>query len=300
MRRLLCTGIAAALLAACAHDSSLNARLAGAAQLVRDAEDDLKQADRRIQADDLDKAGELLADARTKVEDRQMAFYADRENIEDRLAQAEARLAAAKDSKVRREIAARVPEQKEKAERAMSELRATSDALRDRASLDRMKAQRARAALEAATRLLDDSKRFEIDAGWAAYAKGARAEIAPRAVQMALAEALLAFLEGPVAKGTQAKELFERAKSVNKAEERTALYTQSRESYLACGKDAGALLAQTPPLEREPLSLSGGRKATTKAFAAGCDTQVKVIEDLLNPKPAKPAKAATKPTGKKK
>lgn len=297
---VLVLGACCAALVGCAADSSLNARLAGAEQLAREANQALKDADQRMRAEQLDEAGELLVEVREKVEDRQMAFYADRENLEDRLSQANSRLAAARDAKHRREIAQAVPGRIESCDALLAEFRSSADALRDRAALDRPKTTRARSALEAARRFLEDSKAFEIDSKWTAYAAGARKELAGRQVQVTLAEAVVAFLEGPVAKNQAAKALFEKAKAEKKAEDRPALIAQARDSWLACGKDAAALLAQNPGLEREPMPL-GAPKLTPKTFAAACEAQAKAADGIANPppKPAGKAPAAKKAAAKK-
>ncbi|MBI5547172.1 MAG: hypothetical protein HY901_25100 [Deltaproteobacteria bacterium] len=300
MRRLLLLASILSL-AGCAHDSSLAARDATAAQLAREAEDGLKEADGLLKAGtDLDKVAELLQEARSRVEDRGMVFYADRENLEDRLSQADSRLVAARDTKLRREIAAQIPERKEKCEALLVEFRSAADALQDRATLDRPKAQSARQALEAATRFLDDSKPLGIDASWTAYATGARKELAGRTVQVTLAEAVLSFYEGPVAKNAEAKGLLEQGKASKQPEERTSLVIRARDAWQSCATDAAALIAQAPALEREPLKLPGTR-ATAKSFAAACESQAKSAEAVLNPPAAKPGKAAkaTKPPAKK-
>jgi hypothetical protein len=253
-----------------------------------------------MKAEQLDEAGVLLVEAQEKVEDRQMAFYADRENLEDRLSQANSRLAAARDAKHRREIAQAVPRRVESSDALLAEFRSAADALRDRTALDRAKVTRARTALDAARRFLDESKAFEIDSRWTAYAAGARKELTGRQVQVTLAEAVVAFLEGPVAKNLAAKELFEKAKAEKKAEDRPALFAQARDAWLACGRDAAALLAQNPGLEREPMPL-GAPKLTPKTFAAACEAQAKSADGIANP-PAKPAgkgSAPKKATAKK-
>jgi predicted nucleic acid-binding Zn-ribbon protein len=292
MRRLSCTLIVIAL-AGCAHDSSLNARVANAEQLAHDADDDLKQADRLMKGGtDLDKAADLLRDAKDKVADRAMAFYADKENLEDRISQAESRLSAAKDAKLRRDIAAQIPERKEKCERLVADFRSGADALQDRQGLDRKRTKQARDAMESATRFLDESKSFEIDGNWLAYAQGARRELAQRQVQVTLAEAILTFYEGPVARNNEAKGLFDKSKTAKKPEEKTALMTQARDAYLSCNKTANDLLAATPALEREALAL-GGPKVNAKTFAAACDAQAKSVDGILNP-----GKATATTTGK--
>ena len=201
-------------LPACAHDSSLNARVSNAEQLAREADDNLKEADRLMKTGgDLDKASSLIKDAREKSEDRAMAFYADRENLEDRISQADSRLTAARDAKTRREIAAAVPERKEKCDRLIADFKSAADALQDRPALDRKRTKQARDAMEAASRFLDDSKRFEIDGSWSAYAQGAKREVAQRQVQVTLAEAILSFYEGPVARSNEGKALFDKSKT---------------------------------------------------------------------------------------
>jgi len=119
-------------------------------------------------------------------------------------------------------------------------------------------------------------------------------------VQITLAEAILSFMEGPVAKNLQAKALFDKAKLEKKAEEKAALFTQARDTWLACGKDAAALVAQNPGLEREAMAL-GAPKLNAKSFAAACETQAKSTDSIVNPaaKPGKAPPAAKKPPAKK-
>jgi hypothetical protein len=279
---VLCLG-----LPACAHDSSLQGRLAVAEQLVREIEEDLKGADRSLKAGEVDRAVDLLKDAKEKVQDPQMVYYADRENMEDRISQGESRCAAAKDAKERREVAALIPERKEKADQAMAEFRAAADALQDRASLNRKRAEKAREAFDAAIRFLDESKRFEIDPAWTAYAKAQRKELSQRTAQLVVAESILSFLEGPVARSAQAKASFEKVKQSKKHDEKTVLLTAARDGYLACGTDAAALVAQAPTLERESITVNGA-KTTVKAFAAACEAQARTVDGILNPGKAQP------------
>ncbi|HEY3445095.1 MAG TPA: hypothetical protein VGK67_01980 [Myxococcales bacterium] len=298
---LLC----AALGAGCAHDTSVDARVAGAQQLVREAEDRLRAANDLIKADrDLDKAGKLVAEARELTQEPQMLYYADRENLEDRISQAGARLTAARDARHRREIAARVPERKERATALLAEFRTAADLLQDRAALDRKRTAKARETLDEGLRFLNDSKEFEVDAGWASFSSVGRKELLGRTVQVVLAESLMSFLDGPVAQNAKAKKLFDESKAA-KGEEKAALLTQARDAWLACGKDAAALVAQTPALEREPLQVPGA-KTTAKSFAAACEAQAKSVEGLLKAPakgaaPAKPPPAkSTPPPAKKK
>jgi hypothetical protein len=300
-RTLLLAAVLFLGLPSCAHDSSLQGRLAGAEQLVREIEEDLKGADRNIKSGEVDKAMDQLQDAKEKVQDRQMLYYADRENMEDRISQAESRGVAARDAKLRREIAAQIPEQKAKGDQAMTEFRGAADALQDRAALNRKRAERAREAFDAVTHFLDDSKRFEIDSAWLSYAQGLRRELAQRTAQLTLAESILGFLEGPVAKSAAAKAAFDKVKMSKKHDEKTVLLTQARDGYLACGTDAAALVAQAPVLERESLTVNGA-KTTVKAFAAACEAQARTVDGILNPGKAQPAPPPTKPAkpGKKK
>lgn len=298
-RHLLAALLAASLGASCAHDTSVGARVAGAQQLVDEAEAKLKAANDLVKGDqDLDKAGRLLEDAKELTQDPAMLYYADRENLEDRVSQASSRLAAARDARHRREIAAKVPERKERATTLLTEFRAAADVLQDRAALDRKRAGRAREALDAGLRFLDESKEFEIDSGWASFSLTARKELVGRTVQVVLAEALMAFMDGPVAHNARAKKLFDESKAA-RAEEKTALLAQARDAWLACGKDAAALVAQTPALEREQLQVAGApAKATAKSFAAACEAQAKSADGLLNKAPAKGAPPAAKPPAK--
>ena len=284
-------------LPACAHDSSLNARVSNAEQLAREADDNLKEADRLMKTGgDLDKASSLIKDAREKSEDRAMAFYADRENLEDRISQADSRLTAARDAKTRREIAAAVPERKEKCDRLIADFKSAADALQDRPALDRKRTKQARDAMEAASRFLDDSKRFEIDGSWSAYAQGAKREVAQRQVQVTLAEAILSFYEGPVARSNEGKALFDKSKTAKKADEKNGLVAQSRDAYQACTKAAGDLLGANPGLEREALAL-GGPKVSAKTFATACETQAKSLDAILNPPGKGGAAKAASTTG---
>lgn len=298
MRRVLPSLALAALVASCAHDTSLGARQASALKLVREAEERLRSADRVIKTgEDLDRAADLLKESRDLCQEPAMAYYVDRENLEDRIAQAGARLDAARDAKLRKELAAQVPDRKEKAEAAMAEFRTAADALQDRATLDRKKAGKAREALDAATKFFEDSKRFELDPGWAAYAAGCRKELGGRTVQVTLAEALMRFVEGPVAKSAEAKALLEKGKGA-KAEEKTELLTRARDTFLACHREAAELVAQVPTLGGESVQ-AGGQKVAPKLFAAMCEAQAKAVDGVLNPKAAK-AGGAAKPPPKKK
>jgi len=306
MRRAALAVLLAALLGpSCAHDTSVTARVAVAQQLVDEAEAKLKAANDLIKVEgDLDQAGEYLAEAQELTQDPRMIYYVDRENLEDRVSQAGTRLAAARDAKHRREIAAKVPARKERATALLAELRSAADLLQDRAHLDRKRAGRAREALDGALRFLDESKEFEIDAGWTSFAATARKELVGRTVQGVLAEALMSFREGPVAHSAKAKRLFEESKGAKPAD-RSELLGQARDAWLACSKDAAALVAQTPALEREALHLAG-TKATVKSFAAACAAQARSAEGLLKapakgtPPPAKkPPPAKTRPAKKK-
>jgi hypothetical protein len=302
MRQLLFLAAAVLLLGlpACAHDSSLQGRLAGAEQLVREIEEDLKGADKGIKTGDVDRAVDLLADAKEKVQDRQMLYYVDRENLEDRIAQGESRCVAAKDAKLRREVAAQIPDRKEKGDGLMADFRSAADALQDRAGLSRKRAQNAREAFDAANRFIEESKRFEIDSNWVFYVNGMKRELAQRTAQLTLAEAILSFVEGPLAKSVQAKAAFDKVKTAKNREEKTALLTQSHDLYLACNTDGAALTAAAPALEREFL-LVNGAKTSVKAFVASCDAQAKTVDAVLNPgkAPPPPPPGKTRP-GKKK
>ncbi|MGC4120945.1 MAG: hypothetical protein QM765_41495 [Myxococcales bacterium] len=295
LRTIIVTLLAAALGTACAHDTSVGARVAGAQQLVDEAEARLKTANDLIKTDrDLEKAEKLLAEAKELTGDSAMLYYADRENLEDRVSQAFTRLATARDARHRREVAAKVPERKERATALLTDFRTAADLLQDRIALDRKRTARARETLESGLRFLDESKELEIDANWSSFSATARKELTGRTVQVALAEALMSFTEGPVAQNAKAKKHFDDSKAA-KPEEKVALLAQARDAWLACGKDAAALVAQAPSLEREQLQIAGASpKTTAKSFAAACEAQAKSADGLLAKaqKAVPPAKAS--------
>jgi hypothetical protein len=298
MQRAGCLGLVLGMLS-CAHDQGLQARLASAEENAREAEASLQEADRCLRMEELGRAGQLLADVRERVDDRQMVYYPDRENLEDRLKSAQARLDMARDVKRRQETASKAVVHKEKVDKAVAKARAALEPLLKRQDpLTRKLTKSAHQAIDDVRQLLNDGKPLESNADYARYVQSVNGQLTPLLAQLAIFDGLLAFLEGPVARHEEARTLLGKASAEKETRARGELWTAAKERFLTCVKDGSALVSQSSSLAGE-LLLVQSQKMTPQAFIASCDAEAKSVDALLNP-PATPTKATTKSGTKKK
>jgi len=288
--------LAAALLCAgCAHEGGLQVHLANAEASAKKVDEQIKEADARLKAGELDRADGALAEGKKQLADPEMVYYPDRDFLHDRMLSAERRLAQAREQKALRELADQVAAQKERVGKASAQLKGDLDALQHREELTARKVAKAQESANWVNTELEDGKGIEArDAAYAAFAQAARKQLGAAGAQIAVCDKLVAFVAGPLAGAEEARGLFEQAQGEEKANKKAEMLGVARTRFQDCAKVGSAMLAATPALEKEAV-LMAGAKSTARAAVTACETGVKAVDAALSGK-----KGPKKPAGKRK
>ncbi len=281
----------------CAHDNGFQSRLVRAEENAAQAEKLLSEGNQQLQEGNLDKAARLLANARARVDDQQMIYYPDRENLADRLGQAEDLLEKAFDLRRRQQIAAQATIHRQNVEKAQKELRIAVDALGIRKNLSSKLVDNAFDAAKELEEVLLKGQELESNADYSKYVAKVRQQHAKQMPKIEFARSLVFFLEGPAKLRDQAKAKLDESKLEKIADQRSAILTEARDAFIQCSEQTKKLLAQHPTTKRQTFYLQNNRKSSPLALLTECRNQAKLVDRILTPS-SKVKK--TKPIRKKK
>lgn len=302
--RAACVVAIAGMVAACGGPTTLAARMDHAENQARAAEALLDEADKRLEALEADRAEKLLADAKDRLSDPDIAKYPEHRLLQDRHKEASAKLVTVREEITKRELERAVLAQRQLVETALSRLEAAVEAMR-RAEVTPSQLDEAKdAANDLRDKLANGGAIEAKDEGLAKFSADARKTLEKAMAEEQRAERVIAFREGPGLAMAEATTLAGKAKGEKDPEKRKELTTEALDRYRACVAKAKELLAGAPELAKTKVEVDG-KTTSADALTSACEKQVESLDKKLaklvkqSAAAAAPAKAKKKKAKKK-
>jgi hypothetical protein len=280
LRPFSCLAFAGALLlSACATSTSApRAKTFDDKEALR-AEQAMNQAEQQLDALDVENAQHQLVEARQSLKSPDLEYYPERDMLRARFRKLVSRLSAAKATKERMERELVMTRQEQRVVDALDRFETTLEPLR-LASVNRAEVDRAKQAFHQTREALAEGKSLELHfPPYAKFATETEATLNQKKTDITLAEAVLAFLDGPAASKDKAQRLLGDASKASRTT-RPALYKDALAQLQSCKLSGKEMLSTTPKLDRAPV-LVGGQQTTPQGVTRFCEARAQVVEKRL-------------------
>lgn len=299
MRAPLATCLLLVLTAAACGPKTLEQRMKYADKLCEEADTHLRAAEQHLRALEPKRAEDELEEAKDLLSEKDSSLSPEYELMKGRYDELASLLPVVKEQRRKRDLDEAVRERRSKIGPILQAAKDAADALSGK-GLDEEKlktAQRARDALD--DELDDDVKELmKQDEDFASYIKRARGELSNVKDAIALAEAKLAFIKGPIAARDEANTRLKNAKKERDLEKKVELIKEALQLYKGCVKDARHY-ASKPALAKEPVFIAN-RPLLADDVAHECDKAQQPAEKQLDVAKKALAKEQAKTPKKKK
>lgn len=249
-------------------------------RIASEADTKLQSAEKQLRALEPEKADEELRGARALLAEPEATLSPEAEMIRGRLDELTALLPAIREQRRQRDLDDAVRERRSKIGPILQAMKDAVEPLAGKTLND----ERLKAAKDATEdlddELDDDMKALETgDPDFSSYLKRARAESSKAKDEMALAEAKLGFIAGPIATRDGANEKLKAAKTEKDPAAKVGLFNAATAQFASCVKSATAD-AQKPALAKSVIYVNGA-PLLPDAVAAGCErSKVAALKQL--------------------
>lgn len=269
-------------------------------ELAEKADGHLRVAEGHLRALEPAKADDELREARELLSEPEATLSPEAEMIKSRLDELTAMLPAVREQRRQRDLDEAVRDRRSKIGPILQAMKDAVEPLPGK-TLDDAKLKAAKDAVEDLDDELDDDmKELETrDADFASYLKRCRTESSKAKDEIALAEAKLQFIAGPIASRDSANEKLKEARGEKDLAKRVELISAATTEFQTCTKAAEKYAAK-PALAKAPIYVKGAG-LTADAVAASCESaRTAAVKQLDAAKKALAKELARKPPPSKK
>ncbi len=277
-RRTLIAFSAALALAACGP-KSMQAKIREGEHLSDRATEALDEADKALQAYELDRAEDRLRDAEDALSRPEVSTNPESDLLKSRLDELKAKVAPARAELARRELAKKVDARRDIISKSVTAFRKAL--MESERKLDRASVQAARDAARKVTEDIDWDKGLqEKDSEFKAYTEGIRQDLASSAQELSTTERTIEFLEGPLKDHDDAAARAEQARTEKKPDVRLEHYKFAVDRFRQCDANAQKMIQATAALENAAIE-DAGKPTTPGKIARTCAFEAKRLEVKL-------------------
>ena len=268
------------VLAADCGPKTLEQKMKYGEKLSEDADTHLRTAEGHLRALEPKKADDELREARELLSEPEASLSPEADIIKARLDELTALLPSVRESRRKRDLDEAVRDRRSKIGPILQAAKDATEGLSGK-GLSLAKLEAARDTVEDLEDELDDDiKELELsDQDFASYIKRAKAELSKAKEELALSDAKLKFIAGPLRAREQGGQQVQAAKGEKDLEKRVALLTDASASYQSCLEGA-ASYAQKPGVGKSPIFV-GSSPVQAEAVSSGCETQRAAVQKLL-------------------
>jgi len=281
LRRCTVMAFAAGLalaLGACGP-KSMQAKIREGEHLSDRATEALDDAERAIEAYELDRAEDRLRDAENALSKPEISTNPESELLKSRFEELKAKIAPAREELARREIAKKVGARREIIAKSVTAFRKAL--LESERKLDRASIQEARdAARKVNEDIAWDRELQEKDPEFKAYTEGIRQDLEGSAQELSMTERTIEFLEGPLKDHDEAAARAEQARTEKKLDVRLEHLKLAVDRFRQCDANAQKMLQATAALENAAIE-DAGKPTTPGKISRTCAAEAKKLEVKL-------------------
>jgi hypothetical protein len=243
------------------------------------AERALDQAEHQLDVMNVDDAQRLLIEARAALKSPDLEVYPERDLLRSRFRKLVARLSEARNTRQRMERELVMTRQEQRVIDAVDRFETTLEPLRV-AGVSRADVDRAKLALQQTREVMTEGRPMELHfPPYAKFVQETEATLTQKKADIALAEAVLAFLDGPAASKDKAQKLLVEASKSSRTS-RPALYQDALTQLQSCKLSGKEMLTTNPRLDRAPVLVSG-QQTTPQGVTRFCEARAQVVVKRL-------------------